>query len=131
MALSWSTTSWIKLAGMAKPMPTLPPEGEKIIEFMPITSSGRAQARQPRRSTTARNAARKRKHQPPLKSTQEGVQIRFTIGQRPVAERSQPTARQVTPAITNRRAAASSSSQRPATRPRIDVASVGMKLSVR
>ena len=25
------------MAGMAKPMPTLPPEGEKIIEFMPTT----------------------------------------------------------------------------------------------
>ena len=30
-------TSWIGLAGMAKPMPTLPPDGEKIAVFMPMT----------------------------------------------------------------------------------------------
>ena len=28
---------WIVLAGTAKPIPTLPPEGEKIAVFMPTT----------------------------------------------------------------------------------------------
>ena len=30
---------------MAKPMPTLPPEGEKIIEFMPIDLAAQVEGR--------------------------------------------------------------------------------------
>ena len=37
LTLSWSTTGWARLAGMAKPRPTLPPDGEKMAVLMPIT----------------------------------------------------------------------------------------------
>ena len=34
---SWSMTSLAMLAGIEKPMPTVPPTGEKIAELMPTT----------------------------------------------------------------------------------------------
>src|SRR5215472_5104140 len=53
------------------------------IEFMPMTTSGNAHFLKPFTSITQLNAARNRKHMPPLKMVQEGVQIRFTTGQIP------------------------------------------------
>ena len=35
---SWAMTSRARLEGIEKPMPTEPPEGEKIAELMPTTS---------------------------------------------------------------------------------------------
>src|SRR4030095_16399414 len=82
---------------------------------------------------TAKKAASSRQHQPPLKRTQLGVQIRFTTGQRPSAPKSQPAARAITPATTSHRTFVDEerSLRRtpPASRPKIIVASVGMKLS--
>ena len=37
LSLSWATTELTVLAGMAKAMPTEPPEGEKIAVFTPMT----------------------------------------------------------------------------------------------
>ncbi|WYK06847.1 hypothetical protein DWF04_018730 [Cereibacter sphaeroides f. sp. denitrificans] len=34
---SWATTSFTVFAGIENPMPTEPPEGEKIAVFMPTT----------------------------------------------------------------------------------------------
>ena len=36
-SLSWATTIFAVRAGMSKPMPTEPPEGEKMAVFTPIT----------------------------------------------------------------------------------------------
>ena len=37
LSLSWATTILAVSAGMSKPMPTEPPEGEKIAVLTPIT----------------------------------------------------------------------------------------------
>ena len=37
LSLSWATTDFTVSAGMAKPMPTEPPEGEKIAVLTPMT----------------------------------------------------------------------------------------------
>ena len=37
LSLSWATTVFTVSAGMAKAMPTLPPDGEKIAVLTPIT----------------------------------------------------------------------------------------------
>ena len=101
------------------------------IELVPMTASGHAQRFKPWTSTTWWNAARSQKHHPPLTSTQAGVQIRFTLGQRPLESRTSPAPRAAAPARRYRRTGAPSASQRPAIRPRIAVASVGMKERVR
>src|SRR5689334_14560957 len=83
---------------------------------------------------TQLNAARKRKHMPPLNRVQLGVQILFTTGQMPVKCNSNPAAMPMTPATAKRLSGMMGANvryQRPATKPRIIVPSVGMKLSVR
>ena len=83
---------------------------------------------------TQEKPASSRKHSPPLKSVQVGVQMRFTTGQMPATCSSTPPATRAAPATSSQRSGtrgASARSQRPAIRPRIIVPSVGMKLRVR
>src|SRR5215472_7719225 len=71
---------------------------------------------------------------PPLKRTQDGVQIRLTIGQMPRAWARSPATMPMAAAMRRRLTGilgAEALSQRPAARPRIMVARVGMKLRVR
>ena len=55
------------------------------MEFIPITTSGKAQLRYPLMSMIQLNPASIRKQTPPLNSVQAGVQMRLTIGQIPAA----------------------------------------------
>src|SRR5687767_11497533 len=74
------------------------------------------------------------KHQPPEKIAKLGVQMRLTIGQRPVQSRINPTTRPAAPIRSSAGARISrrTSEQinRAAQRPKIMVASDGAKLSV-
>src|SRR5262249_61336155 len=100
----------------------------------PITLSGKAHPPGSPVSNRALKPARDRKHHPPLKSTQAGVQIRLTLGQIPVTSSPHPAARRSTPTAANRRTfnhgLPGSRSHCPAISPRSMVPSVGMKLSV-
>ena len=104
------------------------------IEFMPITTSGNAHFLKPFTSITQAKAAKNRKQMPPLKIVQDGVQIRFTTGQRCEQCRASPNAIPDIPAAKNLfigNFGCDSLIQHQAIRPRIIVPRVGMKLSVR
>ena len=58
-----------------------------------LTRRGKDQARQRFTSMSQQKMARKRKHRPPLNRVQAGVQMRLTMGQRPVKWRMAPAAR--------------------------------------
>src|ERR1035437_10119335 len=101
---------------------------------MPMTTSGKAHFRHPFTSTTQQKPARNRKHNPPLKSVQLGVQMRFTIGHTPATCSRRPEATPATPAANKcfmGMRGARARNQRPAANPRIMVPKVGMKLRVR
>ena len=69
-----------------------------------------------------------------MKSVQDGVQMRFTMGQMPAKWSSSPAAMPITPAAMRRPIGIRGVLARnhwPAASPRIMVPSVGMKLSVR
>src|ERR1051325_10314669 len=126
------------------------------MEFMPTTANGKAQARRFHTSVRRENAPRNRKHQPPPKRNQLGVQIFLTTGQVPATPQSQPEAQPTMPAMANQRTLASGlflfdasedavesaddeeaadeacgpRKTPPAIRPRIMVPRVGMKLRV-
>src|ERR1017187_10299290 len=68
------------------------------MEFMPTTTNGNAMPRCFLTSTTQENAARKKKHTPPLNSVHAGGQMRFTSGQMPVTGGSKPAAHSTTAA---------------------------------
>src|ERR1051325_6615908 len=77
------------------------------MEFMPTTANGKAQARRFHTSVRRENAPRNRKHQPPPKRNQLGVQIFLTTGQVPATPQSQPEAQPTMPAMANQRTLAS------------------------
>src|ERR1700761_3675187 len=104
------------------------------MELRPTTTRGKAQRRYPLTSMIHANAARKKKHIPPLNSVQLGVQIRFTIGQMPVKWSTSASAASHTPVKMNFISGTregDSRYHRPAKRPSSMVPRVGMKLSVR
>src|SRR5947208_16873233 len=100
------------------------------MEFMPMTTSGKAHFFKPFTSITQLNAARNKKQMPPLKMVQDGVQIRFTTGQRCEQCSANPNTNPNTPAINsffNGILGSNSRNQNPAISPTITLPTVGTK----
>ena len=104
------------------------------MQLQPITTRGNAQRRKPSTSHQRCKDPAIKKHQPPLHNANDGVQIRFTIGQIPAASSPQPTKRQAA-ADPKRKTIRCDKlkllpNQRPKIKPMVMVAKVGIKLSV-
>src|ERR1041384_1123609 len=102
------------------------------MEFIPMIIRAKAQLLLPHPSINPKKSASSKMQQPPLNNTHDGVQILFTIGHIPTAPSNQPRSREEIPVTTSLRILILVSrpdfKTPPASKPRIMVPNVGMKL---